>query len=197
MGKNKYCLWPHELFSIIYHGYPQVWIARACPSVDTIREFWDAMVGNPQMDNADITAKPNLRSKCIPITIHGDGVPVSGLGKSWSKLIDVWHWTSLLGSGGTMDMCMYIFSVYQRSLSKVYGFKTYNWIQQNLLGAFANTNCHRAAHNELAPRLALRNKCWATRAKMAMVIHGMNILLYTREAVCTKEKQYEKLCIIL
>ena len=62
----------------------------------------------------------------------GMGVPVAGLGKSWAKLIDVWHWVSMLGQGGTLDMCMYIYSVYQRSLCKVLSHNTYQWVQRKM-----------------------------------------------------------------
>ena len=120
MDRNQYFLWPHERFSaVIYHWY--------LPSVEKVQEFWDAMTmtENPQMDEHNIRGKTNLRTHCIPISLHGDGVPVAGLGKSWAKLIDVWHWVSLLGQGGTLDMCMYIYSVYQRSLCKVLSHNTY------------------------------------------------------------------------
>eukprot|EP00969_Alexandrium_andersonii_P195699 8645728-Alexandrium_andersonii.AAC.1 len=40
---------------------------------------------------------------CIPLALHGDGVPVSGVGKAWSKSLDVYSWCSLLGKGCTVQ----------------------------------------------------------------------------------------------
>ena len=44
-----------------------------------------------------VPARPDMREKCIPLAIHGDGTPVTGVGKAWSKQYDVWSWCSLLG----------------------------------------------------------------------------------------------------
>ena len=32
----------------------------------------------------------------IPLRLHGDGTPVTGLGKQWGKLVDVYSLASLL-----------------------------------------------------------------------------------------------------
>ena len=145
MDRNQYFLWPHERFSaVIYHWY--------LPSVEKVQEFWDAMTmtGKPQMDDAQIQGKTNLWSHCIPSSIHGDGAPVARLGKSWGKLIDVWHWVSMLGQGGTIDMCMYTYSVYQRSLSNVFGHKTYNWIQRKMAWSLCQLYTGRwSTHDDL------------------------------------------------
>ena len=37
----------------------------------------------------------------VPISLHGDGTPVSGIGKAWSKSVDIWSWTSLVARGGS------------------------------------------------------------------------------------------------
>eukprot|EP00972_Heterocapsa_arctica_P013239 1945042-Heterocapsa_arctica.AAC.1 len=41
--------------------------------------------------------------------MHGDGVPVTGVGKSWSKSLDVFSWSSMLGAGCALDMHFYIY----------------------------------------------------------------------------------------
>ena len=82
----QYLMWPHELFSAIYHYYKTGWTEYVCPSVRAIEAFWDSQAGNPQLDSDDIRSRPDFRSRCIPIALRGeDGVPVTGLGKSWSK----------------------------------------------------------------------------------------------------------------
>ena len=40
-------------------------------------------------------------SRTIPFAIHGDGTPIQGIGKAWSKMVDVWSWQSLLCRSST------------------------------------------------------------------------------------------------
>jgi hypothetical protein len=129
---GQYVLWPHELFSSIYHMYNDAWTRVITPGTDAITAFWDAMAQNPQMDNDDIRGRADFRTRCIPISIHGDGVPVSGVGKSWVKLLDVWSWSSLLGRGSTMDACFYIFSVFTKLCCTQEGYKTYDHVSWKL-----------------------------------------------------------------
>lgn len=35
-------------------------------------------------------------TRMIPLRLHGDGTPVTGLGKQWGKLVDVYSLASLL-----------------------------------------------------------------------------------------------------
>jgi hypothetical protein len=48
----------------------------------------------------------------VPISLHGDGVPVKGVGKNWSQSLEIITWSSLLGVGSTLETCFYIFSVF-------------------------------------------------------------------------------------
>ena len=75
----------HVLFSTIYNHYPDAWANRICPGVAAIQQFWNALANSPQLDNDDIMSRPDFKDRCIPITVHGDGVPVTGIGKSWGK----------------------------------------------------------------------------------------------------------------
>jgi hypothetical protein len=135
----QYIMWPHELFSYIYHSYRDVWEARICPGADTLRQFWDEMhaVDNPLTKEDAVRERTDLHTKCIPITVHGDGTPVAGLGKSWSKLLNIWHWKSVLAPGRTLDVCFYIFAIYERMLSKVEEARTYTQLHRRLKWSFA------------------------------------------------------------
>ena len=55
-----------------------------------------ACQGHPVREMEDHT------KHCIPIMIHGDGVPVAGLGKAWSKSAEIISWSSLLAHGPTL-----------------------------------------------------------------------------------------------
>ena len=51
--------------------------------------------------------------KCIPLRIHGDGVPVTGLGKGWGKLVDIFSVSSVLVVGPTMLRSMMMFLMFR------------------------------------------------------------------------------------
>ena len=89
---------PHELFSSVYHCYQKAWVDRICPSRARVEKFWDSVKGSVQVKTNLVRNRPNFHSHCIPLSIHGDGTPVVGIGKAWGKLLDIWSWQSLLVS---------------------------------------------------------------------------------------------------
>ena len=68
----QFIMWPHELFSYIYHSYHHIWETRICPSADVLDQFWDQMdkCNNPLLPEVMALGRPDLRTKCIPITVH-------------------------------------------------------------------------------------------------------------------------------
>jgi len=44
----------------------------------------------------------------VPLSLHGDGTPSSGIGKSWSKMSDFFSWASLLVSCGHSEMVRFL-----------------------------------------------------------------------------------------
>jgi hypothetical protein len=109
-------LLPHEVFSSIYHKYKDTWQKSILPSQDVLTSFWDANQGHPNMANHPIQLLENYRTKCIPLGMHGDEVPVTGKGKCWSKSMLTFQWISLIGLGGTRDRVMWIWSVFDQCL---------------------------------------------------------------------------------
>ena len=103
---------PHELFSSVYHCYKKAWVNRICPSRARVEKFWESVNGTVQFMTHPVRLRPNFRSHCIPLSIHGDGTPVVGIGKAWGKLLDIWSWQSLLVSGPTILRTMLIFCVH-------------------------------------------------------------------------------------
>ena len=125
---------PHILFSKIYHNYKSAWSKFVLQSQESLAAFWDDMQGNPQLEA--VPARPDMREKCIPLAIHGDGTPVTGVGKAWSKQYDVWSWCSLLGRGTTEELTFYIVGFYCRFLSIAFGGSTYSHIARKLKWSF-------------------------------------------------------------
>ena len=107
-------LLPHELFSVIYHSYKAVWSKTVAPSVDTVKKFWHAVRLHPQMQDHPMKAKPSWNERTVPIAVHGDGVPIVGVGKAWSRMMTHYSWYSLIGQGKTSSMLMWIWAFYDR-----------------------------------------------------------------------------------
>ena len=71
-------LLPHEMFAAIYEFYPAMWKKFVCPSVDSIRAFWEAVRGSEQYESHEVKHRAGHQSAAIPIRMHGDGTPISG-----------------------------------------------------------------------------------------------------------------------
>ena len=82
-------LLPHETFASIYHNYPDTWKHSILPNTEELSDFWKSVQDHPQMLGHPISKRQSWMSKAIPISFHGDGVPITGIGKVWSKLMTV------------------------------------------------------------------------------------------------------------
>ncbi|CAE8616927.1 unnamed protein product, partial [Polarella glacialis] len=105
---------PHEMFSAIYHKYPKTWRKSVLPSEHKLHEWWEHVEEHPQMLNHPIKTRDQRARWGVPLAIHGDGVPITGIGKGWCKLMTMFTWSSLLGSGSTLDMLFWIWSVFDK-----------------------------------------------------------------------------------
>lgn len=115
---------PHVLFSDIYNQYPDAWRERILPSTSKLNEFWHEMQNSPILVNHPIRNLDNYQSRAIPLAIHGDGVPIVGVGKTWGKSVDVFSWRSLLATGSTIQFTFYVWSVFQKLLAQMPLFNT-------------------------------------------------------------------------
>ena len=107
-------LLPHEMFARIYSHYKDTWNKSICLGQDTLKKFWYAVRGHPTMENHPIRSEPGYDATCIPLAMHGDGVPITGIGKGWAKTQTIWSWYSLTGIGHTGDMLFYIWAMYDK-----------------------------------------------------------------------------------
>ena len=106
-------LLPHELFSTIYHQYPQAWKQIMLPSLDRLKEFWELQTEHPAYQSHPVLQScPNFQQRMLPLAVHGDGTPVIGIGKIWSRQLTIFSWNSLLGFGRTRDMQLHIWSFF-------------------------------------------------------------------------------------
>lgn len=62
---------------------------------------------------------PGWQSKTVPLSLHGDGTPVSGIGKGWCRMMDIFSMSSLMAAGSTLDFTIFLYAVYTQLLTKL------------------------------------------------------------------------------
>ena len=106
-------LLPHELFAHIYTHFPNIWRDYIYHSAERCKLFWCSVKHSPHFLNHPVRFRENYTEKCIPLKLHGDGTPVTGIGKGWSKMMDLFSLSSLLAFGPTILRNYLIFAVHQ------------------------------------------------------------------------------------
>lgn len=105
-------LLPHLLFATLWDKYQPAWQRVVCRSTEQLQSFWASQENHPAMVGHWMRRAANWSSRAIPISLHLDGVPVTGVGKSWAKSMLVISWCSLLGVGSTIDTNFLIYLVF-------------------------------------------------------------------------------------
>lgn len=108
-------LLPHELFAAIYAHFPKMFTECLYPSAQVCTKFWNSVRGGVQFACHEVRHMGNL-SKVIPLRLHGDGTPASGVGKSWGKLVDIFSLSSMLVFGSSQLHNFMIWMVHQSLL---------------------------------------------------------------------------------
>ena len=120
-------LYPHLLFSFLYHEFPDMFVARLVSSTEVLENFWNSVSSTTQYQEHPVKDRVDHKSNCIPIFLHGDGVPTTGVGKAWTKMLDTWLWGSLLVTDGCTSLTNFlIFAFWSMLAVKNIGLQTYD-----------------------------------------------------------------------
>jgi len=112
-------LMPHEHFACLYANYSRAWHEVFCPGGSTgLRSFWAAQAANPQYRDHPLRTRPDFQSMAVPLVLYGDGIPTTGVGKSWAKSLDCWYWGSCLSRGDSRAVCHLITVFFSKFYSK-------------------------------------------------------------------------------
>ena len=99
----QYLVQPHKLTNFIYTNFPSVFKKKFLGNDNAMTEFWsgipedDPIITKLKMDHR------NYKETCIPIVLHGDGVPCTN-----SHSLDTISFESLLAKkehGRTEQLC--------------------------------------------------------------------------------------------
>jgi hypothetical protein len=116
--QNVPMMLPHVLFSAIYEHYPLMWDKIIYGSRLTCQKFWRSVKDSPQFMSHPVRHRVGFEDHCIPLKIHGDGTPVTGLGKSWGKMVDIFSVSSLLICGPTILRNLMMFLIFQHLICR-------------------------------------------------------------------------------
>ena len=126
-GKNKNIdfpiLLPHEVISHVYHKHPTLFL-RLYIGEDNwqnapgkLEEFWTTVEArqDPRLIRHPMQTTTGWQRQYVPLSLHGDGVPVTKIGKAGSKSMDVYSSSGLLGMGTTRALKLYCFGLFTHS----------------------------------------------------------------------------------
>ena len=117
---------PHELFSSIYHNFPQMFRKCIFTGVGRCKQFWLSVRSGAHFNSHPVRFRENFMSLCCPLRFHGDGTPCVAIGKGWSKMMDCYSLASLLAYGPTLIHHYMIFAIHQALLCRQHGHHTMN-----------------------------------------------------------------------
>ena len=80
--------------------------------------FWKAVKGSDQFASHPVRFRCGFEDHCIPLKIHGDGTPVTGIGKGWGKMVDIFSVSSLLICGPTILRNLMLFMIFQHLICR-------------------------------------------------------------------------------
>ena len=91
---------PHIVFSDLYHKYNGAFRRFILPSEDTLEAFWKLQLDHPALPGSPASSPTFEPRKTVPISCHGDGTPVIGIGKVWSRMLTSYSWSSMVCEAG-------------------------------------------------------------------------------------------------
>ncbi|CAE7578117.1 unnamed protein product [Symbiodinium sp. CCMP2592] len=104
-------LLPHEMFSALFRSYGPAFRSHILPRPEELNNFWTKVAGHPALEGHDVLSREDRFTKAIPIGVHGDDCPVSGLGKCWVSKLSTMSWYSFMGTDSrTKEKLMWIYS---------------------------------------------------------------------------------------
>ena len=161
----QHMILPHLLFAQVYHSNKCAFIDRILGgSVERVQEFWRAMRGNPTFEQHPLKSRDDFSTRAIPILLHGDGAPVTGVGKIWGRSAVIMSWCSMLGKGKTLLTNYLIYFYYKQFASKDDGRNTMTRMFEKLLWSFrALSSGKHPTHDEYGNPYTAGDKEYAKR----------------------------------
>jgi hypothetical protein len=112
---------PHIMFSFFWAKSKKLFNTKFLGpdgADQKLEDFWTELErrGDPKLVNHPMKRRKGWKRKAIPITIHGDGVPIIAVGKPGTKSFDNISWQSLLACGSALSIKLWITGVFLQNL---------------------------------------------------------------------------------
>ena len=109
-------LLPHELFAAFFQ-YKATWNKVVLPDQTLPLKFWKAQHLHPQWKGHPVESMSDAQLKMIiPLSLHGDEVPVTGIGKQWSRKMVNFSWHSLISTTASVqDSQFFIWALFDKA----------------------------------------------------------------------------------
>lgn len=109
-------LLPREMFAAFF-ARKATWEKVVLPSSELALQFWQSQKSHPQWKGHPLEKMvPQQLKKVIPLSLHGDEVPVTGVGKQWSRKMVNFSWHSLLSTTASVrDSQFFIWALFDKA----------------------------------------------------------------------------------
>ncbi|CAE7780475.1 unnamed protein product [Symbiodinium necroappetens] len=99
------------MFASLFRSYGPAFRKHILPRPEELKPFWTKVAGHPALQGHDVLSRGDRFTKAIPIGVHGDDCPVSGLGKCWVSKLSTLSWYSFMGMASrTLEKLLWIYS---------------------------------------------------------------------------------------
>ena len=109
-------LLPHEMFHA-YFTSATGWTASVLPDPESLPAFWRVFRSHPAMRGHPLLGEAGFENTFIPLCMHGDEVPVQGIGKIWCHSALQFSWSSLMATAAGRlpdDTNVWIWGVFEK-----------------------------------------------------------------------------------
>ena len=114
-------LLPHVWFHHLFHNNRREFHRTIIAEDESPRPFWVEVAKrrDPRIQHHPLLRRAGFMDNALPVSIHGDGVAVLGIGGHQAKSLDCISWQSLLATeGGPRELKHYIFGLFDDSKAK-------------------------------------------------------------------------------
>ncbi|OLQ11797.1 hypothetical protein AK812_SmicGene4402 [Symbiodinium microadriaticum] len=112
---SSYIMLPHETFHAMYHS-AKGWTSSILPDSSKLASFWSTFCKHPAMVD-HTTSKRSDKHKAVPFCLHGDEVPIVGVGKIWCRSALCFSMSSLMATAAgrsAAETNLYVWGVFEK-----------------------------------------------------------------------------------
>ena len=112
---SSYIMLPHETFHAMYHS-AKGWTSSILPDSSKLASFWSTFCKHPAMVDHPISKRSD-KNKAVPFCLHGDEVPIVGVGKIWCRSALCFSMSSLMATAAgrsAAETNLYVWGVFEK-----------------------------------------------------------------------------------